>query len=122
MSPGGLLHVVIKGDEQSVIRFRYYVASATTAAWMADSHVISALQEKRATVAGCIARLERQLNQRWADFSHIDGVLRLFVPDRDPEAIKPKRPYARRTRYFGRASYLGCAEKAYGTTNGQNQA
>jgi hypothetical protein len=56
---------------------------------MADPHVISALREKRAKVAGCIARLERQLDQHRADLSHIDGVLRLFEPDRDPEAIKP---------------------------------
>jgi hypothetical protein len=58
---------------------------------MADPHVVSALREKRAKVAGCIARLERQLDQHRADLSHIDGVLRLFEPDRDPEAIKPKR-------------------------------
>jgi len=70
--------------------------------WMADTHVISALREKRAKVAGCVARLERQLDQRRADLRHIDGVLRLFQPDRDPDEIKPKRTYARRTRYFGR--------------------
>jgi hypothetical protein len=69
---------------------------------MADSHVISALREKRAKIAGCIARLERQLDQHRADLSHIDGVLRLFEPDRDPEAIRPKRTHARRTRYFAR--------------------
>jgi hypothetical protein len=69
---------------------------------MADMHVVSALREKRAKVAGCIARLERQLDQHRADLSHIDGVLRLFEPDRDPEAIKPKRTYVRRARYFAR--------------------
>jgi len=69
---------------------------------VADLHVISALREKRAKVAGCIARLERQLDQQRANLTHIDGVLRLFEPDRDPEAIKPKRTYAKRTRYFAR--------------------
>jgi hypothetical protein len=69
---------------------------------MADTHVVSALREKRAKVAGCITRLERQLDQHRADLSHIDGVLRLFEPDRDPESIKPKLTYARRTRYFAR--------------------
>jgi hypothetical protein len=61
------------------------------------------LREKRAKIAACIARLEPQLarSQR-ADLTHIDGVLRLFEPDRDPEAIKPKKTYARRTRYFAR--------------------
>jgi hypothetical protein len=70
--------------------------------WMADPHVISALREKRAIVAGLIEKLERKLEQRRADLTHIDGVLRLFQPDRDPEAIRPKRAYARRTRYFAK--------------------
>jgi hypothetical protein len=69
--------------------------------WMADPHVISALREKRALVAGLIEKLERKLEQHRADLTHIDGVLRLFQPDRDPAEIKPKRTY-RRTRYFAR--------------------
>src|SRR6266850_7306029 len=70
--------------------------------WMADPHVISALREKRAIVAGLIEKLERKLEQHRADLTYIDGVLRLFQPDRDPDEIKPKRTYARRTRYFAR--------------------
>src|SRR5271166_3632998 len=34
--------------------------------------------------------------------THIAGVLRLFQPEHDPGDIKPKRTYARRTRYFAR--------------------
>jgi|SRR5271156_342950 len=70
--------------------------------WMADPHVISALREKRALVSGLIEKLERRLEQHRVDLTHIDGVLRLFQPDRDPGDIKPKRTYARRTRYFAR--------------------
>ena len=70
--------------------------------WMAEPHVISALREKRALVAGLIEKLERKLEQHRADLTHIDGVLRLFQPDRDHGDIKPKRTYARRTRYFAR--------------------
>jgi hypothetical protein len=70
--------------------------------WVADLHVISALREKRALVAGLIERLERKLEQHRADLKHIDGVLRLFQPDRDPDEIRPKKTYARRTRYFAR--------------------
>jgi hypothetical protein len=70
--------------------------------WMADPHIISALREKRALVAGLIEKLERKLEQHRADLTHIDGVLRLFQPEHDPASIKPKRPYARRTRYFAR--------------------
>ena len=70
--------------------------------WMADPHVISALREKRSVVAGLIEKLERKLEQHRADLTHIDGVLRLFQPDRDPGEIKAKRIYVRRTRYFAR--------------------
>ena len=69
---------------------------------MADPHVISALREKRALVSGLIEKLERRLEQHRADLTHIDGVLRLFQPDRDPGEIRPKRTYVRRTRYFAR--------------------
>ena len=69
---------------------------------MADPHIISALREKRAIVSGLIEKLERKLEQHRADLTHIDGVLRLFQPDRDPGEIKPRRTYAKRTRYFAR--------------------
>jgi hypothetical protein len=49
-----------------------------------------------------IEKLERKLEQHRADLTHIDGVLRLFQPERDPDEIRPKRAYARRTRYFAR--------------------
>jgi hypothetical protein len=70
--------------------------------WMANTHVISALREKRSRVSAIIDRLQRQLDQHRADLTHIDGVLRLFEPEHDPASIKPKRSYARRTRYFRR--------------------
>jgi hypothetical protein len=65
--------------------------------WMAVPHVISALREKRALVAGLIEKLERKLEQQRADLTHIDGVLRLFQPDRDParsrrSALMPGAP------------------------------
>jgi hypothetical protein len=69
---------------------------------MADPHVISALREKRALVAGLIEKLERKLDQHRADLTHVDGVLRLFQPDHDPAEIRSKRVYVRRTRYFAR--------------------
>jgi hypothetical protein len=70
--------------------------------WVANLRVISALREKRARVAGYVARLERQLDQYRADLSHIDSVLRLFELGRDLDEIRPKRTYVKRTRYFAR--------------------
>jgi hypothetical protein len=70
--------------------------------WMVNTHVISALREKRSRVSAIIEKLQRQLDHHRADLTHIDGVLRLFEPESDPGAIKPKRTYVRRTRYFRR--------------------
>jgi hypothetical protein len=86
--------------------------------WMADLHVISALREKRALIAGLIEKLERKLEQHRADLTHIDGVLRLFQPDRDPGDIKPKRTYARRTRYFARNELSRLCMDALRTADG----
>src|ERR1700726_3401491 len=85
---------------------------------MADPHVISALREKRALVSGQIEKLERRLEQHRADLTHIDGVLRLFQPDRDPGDIKPKRTYARRTRYFARNELSRLCMDALRATDG----
>jgi hypothetical protein len=85
---------------------------------MADPHVISALREKRALVAGLIEKLERKLEQHRADLTHIDGVLRLFQPDRDPGDIRPKRTYARRTRYFARNELSRLCMDALRATDG----
>src|SRR5690349_1925184 len=87
--------------------------------WMADPHVISALREKRALVSGLIEKLERKLEQHRADLTHIDGVLRLFQPDRDPAEIKPKRTYARRTRYFARNELSGLVMGVLRTADGE---
>jgi hypothetical protein len=54
--------------------------------WMADPHVVSALREKRAIVAGLIEKLERKLEQHRADLTHIDGVLRAV-----PTGPRPRR-------------------------------
>jgi hypothetical protein len=66
---------------------------------MANPHVISALRAKRAEVAGLIDSLERQVAQCRANLIHLDAVLRLYQPDRDPTEIKPKRS-VHRNRYF----------------------
>jgi hypothetical protein len=57
---------------------------------MAESHVVSALVEKRAEIAGFICRTEQQLEQFRADLMHLDATLRLFAPDVEPETIRAK--------------------------------
>jgi hypothetical protein len=58
---------------------------------MAESHVVSALVNKRAEIAGMIARAEQQLGQFRADLVHLDATLRLFAPEREPKTIPAKR-------------------------------
>ena len=59
---------------------------------MAESHVVSALANKRAEIAGgMIARAQQQLGQFRADLVHLDATIRLFSPAMEPETIPPKR-------------------------------
>src|SRR5271167_2468769 len=58
---------------------------------MAESHVVSALVNKRAEIAGMIARTQQQLDQFRADLGHLDATLRLFAPTMKPETIPAKR-------------------------------
>jgi hypothetical protein len=81
---------------------------------MGDTFVISALRGKRAEVAGLIDSLERQIGQHRADLIHIDGVLRLFQPERDPTEIKTRRAH-RRNRYFGRGELARLCLEAFRT-------
>jgi len=57
---------------------------------MAESHVVSALVDKRAELAGQIVRIEQQLGQFRADLIHADATIRLFAPTLEPETIHAK--------------------------------
>ena len=58
---------------------------------MAESHVVSALANKRAEMAGLIARAQQQIGQFRADLAHLDATIRLLAPAMEPETIPPKR-------------------------------
>ena len=62
---------------------------------MAEPHVISALSNKRAELAGIVSQLERQLAQQQANLAHLDATMRLFDPNIRPNRIRPKQPRAR---------------------------
>ena len=69
---------------------------------MENNHVISALRRKRAELAGLIPDVERRLASLREAVASIDVTLRLFDPDGNPENIKPKRTYKRRTGFARR--------------------
>ena len=59
---------------------------------MGELHVIGALRNKRAELAGTLRQLEQQLVQQRANLTHLDATLRLFDPNIQPKDIRPKRP------------------------------
>jgi hypothetical protein len=85
------------------------LASATTA-HLARPVAILPYVDGRST---CHFHSERETGARF-----IDGVLRLFQPDRDPGEIKPKRTYVRRTRYFARNELSRLCMDALRTADG----
>jgi len=64
-----------------------------------NRYALTALKDKRATLAGEIAALKKQIAWRVEALSHVDGCLRLLEPDGDPSTIPAKRPY-RRVKLF----------------------
>ena len=62
---------------------------------MAEPHVIGALRNKRAELAGMLSQLEQQLVQQRANLAHVDATMRLFDPDIRPKDIRPKQPRER---------------------------
>ena len=70
---------------------------------MAEPHVVSALVRKRAELAGEIEAAEKRATRLRTDLAHLDATLRLFKPDADPAAGRPRRP-AQCTGYFRRGT------------------
>ena len=62
---------------------------------MAELHVIGALRNKRAELAGMLRQLEQQLVQQRTNLAHVDATMRLFDPDIRPKDIRPKQPRER---------------------------
>ena len=58
---------------------------------MSESHVVSALKEKRIQVASQIESLQAQMRQATIDLDHIEASLRLFDPDVDLAALSPRK-------------------------------
>jgi hypothetical protein len=57
---------------------------------MAEAHVIAALKEKRARVAGELIAARLKAFALKVDLDHIDAALRIFGSDIDPATIEPK--------------------------------
>ena len=62
---------------------------------MGEPHVISALSNKRAELAGIVSQLQRQLGQQQANLAHLDATMRLFNPDIRPNKIRARQQRTR---------------------------
>ncbi len=58
---------------------------------MAESHVISALVEKRSQLSGSIDYHQKQIKQIKVDMCAIDGAIKVFNPEYDLRGIKSKQ-------------------------------
>jgi len=56
-----------------------------------DRYALTALRNKRATIAAEIVQLERQLRHRRENLVHVDATLRLLDPSAEPDSIPNKR-------------------------------
>ena len=82
---------------------------------MAD-YVVSGLVKRRAELAGEADALKGRLAQIGADLGHLDATIRLFDPDFDLAAIRPRRVRAADTAKRGEMSrsVLGVLREAAG--------
>jgi hypothetical protein len=58
---------------------------------MAELHVIGALRNKRAELAGALRQLEQQLARERTNLAHLDATMRLFDPNIRPKDIRPRQ-------------------------------
>ncbi len=64
-----------------------------------NRYALTALRDKRATLAGEIADLKKQIAWREQALGHVEACLRLMDPGADPSSLPAKRPY-RRVKLF----------------------
>jgi hypothetical protein len=67
---------------------------------MGETQIIDGLREKRSELAATLSRLEGQIVQQRANLTHLDATMRLFDPDRGPEAMSGAGPQRTRSAWF----------------------
>ncbi len=60
-----------------------------------NRYAVTALKDKRASLAGEIAQLKKKLAWAESQLKHVDATLALFDPNIDPDALPAKRPKKR---------------------------
>ena len=66
---------------------------------LGNKYALAALKDKRATLAGEVALLKKQIAAKTDQLAHVDATIRVFDPTYDVKTISPKRP-RQRVRLF----------------------
>ncbi|MGQ0456113.1 MAG: hypothetical protein ACT4OU_03515 [Hyphomicrobium sp.] len=82
-----------------------------------DRYALSALRNKRGSLAGEIVQLERKLRHCREAIKHVDATLRLLDPSGDPTALPKKRP-PQRIKLFRQGELGRHIRDALRTANG----
>jgi hypothetical protein len=67
---------------------------------LSNKYALAALKARRGSIAGQITDFEARLRRLREAMAHIDGTLRLFDEEIEPDSIAPKKPY-KRVKLFG---------------------
>jgi hypothetical protein len=67
---------------------------------LSNKYAMAALKARRGSIAGQITDYEARLRRLREAMAHIDGTLRLFDEEIEPDSIAPKKPY-KRVKLFG---------------------
>lgn len=73
---------------------------------MTEPHVVTGLMTKRAELAGMLEHHQAKVRQLMIDLDAIDQALRLFKPDIELQAIKPKPLPPRHAAYKGEVARI----------------
>jgi hypothetical protein len=68
---------------------------------MENEHVLAGLTKKRAEIAGQIEHAQQALRKLVTDLDSIDAAIRLFDPQADIQAIKPRQYPPRHAAFRG---------------------
>lgn len=66
---------------------------------MAETHVISALVDKRSEVAGLLIHHQKEIERLASEVKTLEAAIKLFEPDYELEAIKAKQ-FKRKNSFF----------------------
>ena len=69
---------------------------------------IAALNEKRASIAGRVISLKKQISRHQKELANLGATIALFEPSYRIGSIKPKRLH-KRSKLFKLGNWAGCA-------------